>query len=315
VEIQAEAVESFRPYTIRQKAVFDESGNVIKMAISNHRGFWQGDPEAMPERMPEALFQQEIRNLPYLEAIAIEKQNFSDASYELLGQMERLRDVRLHYMESDAGATADAPLFINRLPLPLEVLEIKHNFSIDGGCMDRLKPQPELRKLELDTGYAGPDCAEFIQHSPKIENLQLHRTTVNDAQLQDIFSALPELQILLLRPSGRKNNQEGITGRSLRGITECPKLRLVILGLQWKELPFEGGLEALARLPELEKLILAPNDIGGFSLAHPAVQKLHQARPDILILWGEKKLGGVDDRETEQEDEDWNWDGGVTTHG
>jgi hypothetical protein len=65
----------------------------------------------------------------------------------------------------------------------------------------------------------------------------------------------------------------------------------------------------------LEKLILAPNDIGGFSLAHPAVQKLHQARPDILILWEEKKLGGVDDRETEQEDEDWNWDGGVTTHG
>jgi hypothetical protein len=265
--------------------------------------------------MPEAVFQEGIVKLTHLEAIAIERQNLSDASYALLGQLEGLRDVRLHYMQAAAGATPDAPLFINRLPLPLEVLEIKHNFSIKGGCMDRLKPQPELRKLELDTGYAEPACVAFIKQSPKIENLQIHRTTVDDAGLQQIFAALPKLEILLVRPNGQKRLENRITGRSLRGIVHCPELRLVILGLEWKEFPYQGGLDALAKLPKLEKVVFAPTDIEGFSLEDPAIQQLHQARPDIEIHVGRQSIGGVPGRETEQEDTDWNWDGGVTTHG
>ena len=265
--------------------------------------------------MPESIFQQGIVRLPFLEAIAIEKQNLGDASYALLGDLKKLRDVRLHYMQAEAGATPDAPLFINQLPLPLEVLEIKHNFSIKGGCMDRLKPQPELLKLELDTGYAGPACVDFIKHSSKLENLQLHRTTINDTHLQELFATLPKLEILLIRPSGQKRVDNRITGRSLRGIALCPELRLLILGLEWKELPYEGGVETLTRLPKLEKVVFAPSDIEGFSIRDSAIQQLHHARPDIKIQVGPDTIGGVEGRETEQEDADWNWDGGVTTHG
>jgi len=312
---QAAVVDAFARHTVQHKAICDEAGNVIKLAISNHTAFWKGGPAAPPDPMPERVFQAGIVKLNHLEAIAIEKQNLGDASYAMLGDLKKLRDVRLHYMHADAGATPDAPLFINRLPLPLEVLEIKHNFSIKGGCMDRLKPQPELRKLELDTGYAGPACVEFIKQSPKIENLQIHRTTINDAQLQEIFTALPELEILLVRPSGQKRLDNRITGRSLRGIIHCAKLRLLILGIEWKEFPYEGGLEVLTRLPKLEKVVFAPSDIEGFSLDDAAIQQLHRARPDVEIRVGQQSLGGTEGRETEQEDADWNWDGGVTTHG
>jgi hypothetical protein len=265
--------------------------------------------------MPEKLFRRGIVKLPHLEAIAIEKQSLGDASYALLGRLKQLRDVRLHYMQADAGATPNAPLFINQLPLPLKVLEIKHNFSIKGGCMDQLKPQPELRKLELDTGYAGPECVEFIKQSPKIENLQLHRTTIGDAQLQEIFRALPSLEILLVRPSGQQRLEDRITGRSLRGLVACQRLRLLILGIQWKEFPYRGGLDVLANLPKLEKVVFAPSDINGFSIDDPAVRRLHGVRPDIEIRVDDNRIGGVQGRTTEQEDADWNWDGGVTTHG
>jgi hypothetical protein len=288
---------------------------VVRLAISNHNAFWKGKPAPPPAPMPESVFQQGIVTLTHLEAIAIEKQNLGDTSYALLGQLKELRDVRLHYMQAAAGATPDAPLFINRLPVPLEVLEIKHNFSIKGGCMDRKKPQPELRKLELDTGYAGPACVEFIKQSPKIENLQIHRTTIDDDGLQQIFVALPELEILLVRPSGQKRLENRITGRSLRGIANCPELRLVILGLEWKEFPYPGGLDGLTKLPKLEKVVFAPTDIEGFSLDNPAIQQLHQERPDVEIHVGRQSIGGVPGRETEQEDADCNWDGGVTTHG
>jgi hypothetical protein len=35
----------------------------------------------------------------------------------------------------------------------------------------------------------------------------------------------------------------------------------------------------------------------------------------LPVFFGLQSLGGVEDRETEQEDADWNWDRGVTTHG
>ena len=312
---QAAIVDAFAQYTVQQKAVYDDAGNVVRLAISNHTAFWKGNPEAPPEPMPESVFQDGITKLTHLEAIAIEKQNLGDGSYALLGQLTKLRDVRLHYMQADASATPDAPLFINRLALPLKVLEIKHNFSIKGGCMDRLKPQPELRKLELDTGYAGSACVAFIKQSPKIENLQIHRTTIDDDGLQQILAALPELEILLVRPNGQKRVENRITGRSLRGIVNCPKIRLLVLGLEWKEFPYPGGLHVLTKLPKLEKVVFAPTDIEGFSLDNPAIQQLHKERPDIEIHVGRQSIGGVPGRETEQEDSDWNWDGGVTTHG
>ena len=77
----------------------------------------------------------------------------------------------------------------------------------------------------------------------------------------------------------------------------------------------ELGLENIMQVPKLEKVVFAPSDIEGFSLEDAAIQQLHRARPDVKIRVGQQSIGGVEDRETEQEDADWNWDGGVTTHG
>ena len=314
---QQAALDAFAGHTVQQKAVVDAEGNVTRLAISNHTGFWKDKSRPAPPPMPAAVFREQIVKLPHLQAIGIEKQDLGDADYALLKGMPGLRDVRLHYLNAKAGATRDAPLFINDLPLPLEVLEIKHCFSISGGCMERLKPQPELKKLEIDTGFAGSEAVAFIEKSKKLTNLQMHRTTMSDADLQRVFAALPELQVLLIRPNGQKGRDDRITGRSLRGLANCRQLEMVVIAMQWGDLPWEDGLAVLAGLPNLKQVDLAPNDIDGFSLEHPAVRKLHEARPDILIRWrgGTRDTLGGEGRTPVKEDDGWDWDGGVTTHG
>lgn len=311
---QQAVVEELAPLAVQYKAVYDEDGNVVKFAFSNHGAFWKDEEKEPPGGLDDETFKK-ILTFEKLEAIALEKQKISDESYASLAQLKGLRDVRLHYMDREAGATPDAPMFINKLPLPLEVLEIKHNFSIRGGCMAKLKALPELKKLEIDTGYAGRDAVGFIKGSPKLVNLQMHRTTMTDADLQEVFAALPDLEVLLVRPSGQKRIEDRITGRSLRGLENNKKLRLLILGLEWGELPYEGGLDILATLPKLEKVDIRPSDIKNLSVDDPAIRRLHEARPDIEIRTSKGTIGGVEGRQTGREDDAWNWDGGVTTHG
>jgi hypothetical protein len=180
--------------------------------------------------------------------------------------------------------------------------------------MARFKLQPELEKLEIDTGWATPEAIPFILAAKRLRNLQIHRTTLGDADLAVLAAGLPELETLLLRPNGRKDAGR-ITYASLKHLRALPKLRHLILGLTWGELTFVGGLDGLVGVAGLRQLDLNPGDSKGFSLDDPAVQALHQARPDILIRGGGKTLGGAPDQVREDEDAAWNWDKGVNTHG
>lgn len=80
-------------------------------------------------------------------------------------------------------------------------------------------------------------------------------------------------------------------------------------------MPYEGGLDTLAALPQLKQVAISPGDIKGFSLEDPAIQRLHRERPDILIIVGRKTLGGAPDQKREGIDDGYAWGGRVTTHG
>ncbi|GAB4456183.1 MAG: hypothetical protein OHK0029_13680 [Armatimonadaceae bacterium] len=182
---QKEIADQFCARNVMCQVVYDDEGHVEKLALSNHLAFWEDKDKgiAPPPAVNDAEFEQ-ITRFSRLNAIFLEKQPLGNASYALLKNHKGLKDVRLHYAEEKDGGKglpdADFPLFINDLP-GLTVLEIKHNFKIKGGCMDRLKPQPELVKLELDTGYATGDAVPFIRAATKLKNLQLHRTAMNDS--------------------------------------------------------------------------------------------------------------------------------------
>lgn len=312
---QKAAADALTAQSVQSKIITDSAGHVTHLAISSHEGFRKDKTIPVPEPISGETFRR-VLDLPHLQAIALEHQKLGDADLALLGQLKNLRDVRLHYLwgsKKGGTATADAPLFINQLPMPLTVLELKHNFSIDGGCMDKLKPQPELVKLELDTGYATDSAVPFIRAASKLRNLQLHRTTIGDDQFQLMLSSLPELEILEIRPHGRHPNP--LTGASLRALSANPKLQILKIGLNWKSLPFEGGLDVFVKHPGIRCLILDPSDLKDFSVNDPAVRALHAARPDIRIIVRREALGGDPSSLSPKIDTEFNWDGGVTTHG
>lgn len=306
---QKAAAEALGAAVVAHEIVYDDQGNVIKIALSNHTGTPRGKAgnQEAPGITPE-LFER-ILELPHLQAVAIEKQPVGNDSYALLGQLKNLTDVRLHYMDRDK-ADSEAPLFINELPQPLTILEIKHNFGIDGGCMESLKPQPELRKLELDTGFATAEALEFITQSPKITNLQMHRTSMSDEEMRTVLTALPNLEILEIKPANQKANP--ITVRTLQALKHCPNLKVFQGVSSWgDEIVFEGGLDVFVALPNVKEINFRPKGIDNI-LEHPAIQKLHEARPDILI---NGKLGGEEGQSKTGIDSETNWDQGVTTHG
>lgn len=183
--------------------------------------------------------------------------------------------------------------------------------------MEELKPQPGLRKLEIDTGWATSEAVEFIVKSPRIENLQLHRTAMTDQDLRTILAALPELRILEIRPHGQNRNKgTRITGASLQGLAHARKLECLAMSLEWGEMPYEGGLETLVGLEHLRQIDISPGDIKGFSIDDPAIRRLHEARPDIRIQVKNKSVGGgTDFKRIEKDGDEWNWDHGVNTHG
>jgi len=306
---QKAAAEALGAAVVAHEIVYDDDGNVIKIALSNHTGTPRGKAGNPDAPGIEAELFTRILELPHLQAVAIEKQPIGNDSYALLGQLNNLTDVRLHYMDRDK-ADSEAPLFLNDLPKPLTILEIKHNFGIKGGCMESLKPQPELLKLELDTGFATDEAVAFITQSPKITNLQMHRTSMNDEQMRTVLAALPNLEILEIKPANQKENP--ITVRTLQALANAENLQVFQGVSGWgDEIVFEGGLDVFVNLPNLKQINFRPKGIENI-LEHPAIQKLHEARPDILI---NGKLGGEAGQAPIGIDSETNWDQGVTTHG
>lgn len=311
---QKEIAEAFAARSVGSKVITDNAGNVVKLAISRH-GAKEG--AAMPPGVGDAEFG-DILKLPKLEAVFIEKMPLSDASYTLLGQLKSLKDVRIHYPTQSKPLPSSAPFkatdrfaqFLNQLP-GLRVLQLKHIFGMNGDGMAGLAPQPELEHLEIDTVCAKASAVPFVVAATKLRNLQVHRCEWTDADLRRVLGALPQLEVLELKPN--KMPRDPIAARSLRGLTNCPKLKLLQLTGQWADLAYDGGLDVLAKLPALQQV----NFVGFKDLTaeSDSVQRLHKARPDLLIKVGDKTLGGKPGQKPLGVDDGYDWGGSVTTHG
>lgn len=311
---QREIAAAFAARSVGSKIITDDAGNVVKLAITR-----QGSKEGavMPPGVGDAEFG-DILKLPKLEAVFVEKMPLSDASYALLGQLKSLKDVRIHYPTQWKPLPNSAPFkatdrfaqFLNQLP-GLRVLQLKHIFGMSGDGMAGLAPQRELEHLEIDTVCAKASAVPFVVAATKLRNLQVHRCDWTDADLQRVIGALPLLEVLELKPN--KVADDPIGARSLRGLVNCPKLRLVQLVGQWANLDYDGGLDVLAKLPALQQM----NFIGFKDLTaeSDAVLRLHKARPELLIKVGEKTLGGKPGQKPLGVDDGYEWGGSVTTHG
>jgi hypothetical protein len=311
---QLDTAKAFAARSIGSKIITDDAGNVVKLAISRH-GTKDGDP--IPPGVGDADIG-DILKLTKLEAVFIEKMPLSDSSYALLGQLKSLKDVRIHYPTQSKPLPNSAPFtatdrfaqFLNQLP-GLRVLQLKHIFGMNGDAMVGLAPQPELEHLEIDTVCAKASAVPFVMAATKLRNLQVHRCEWTDSDLQQVLGALPQLEVLELKPN--KMPRDPIAARSLRGLVNCPKLKLLQLTGQWADLNYEGGFDVIAKMPDLQQVNFV--GIKGLDSESEAVQRLHKARPDILIKINNQTMGGKLGQKQLGVDDDYDWGGSVTTHG
>lgn len=314
---QRRIAEAFASKCVGSKIVYDDLGNVVKLALSRHTSMKEEDVSKLPPGVTDTEFN-DILELPGLEAIFLEKMPLSDESYALLGRLTHLKDVRIHYPAWSKTQTPDGRSInitdrfgecINQLP-GLRVLQFKHIFRLDGDGLTGLRFQSELEHLEIDTICAKSSAVPFIAAATKLKNLQVHRCEWTDGELQAVLAALPEVEVLELKPN--KVAKDPICGRSLRGLKQCSKLRCIQLTGQFTDLPFEEGLDVLMQLPSLRQLNLIFQDV---QKDNTVVKRLHEALPDLLIRIGNQSIGGLPDQKPIHVDDGYDWGGTVTTHG
>lgn len=315
--VQQRIAESFAGQCVGSRIIYDDFGNVVKLAISRHTGRNDTDVSKLPPGVSDAEFP-DILLLPKLEAVFIEKMPLSDDSYALLGKLRHLTDVRIHYPVWARTQTPQGQHIritdrfgqcVNQLP-GLKVLQFKHIFRLDGDGIRGLRPQPELEHLEIDTICAKSTAIPFIGAAARLRNLQVHRSRWTDAELQTVLASLPELEVLELKPD--RVPTDSIGGHSLRGLQKCPKLRLLQLTGQMAGMDDRSSLDALTTLPALQQLNLILKDI---TINSPAVQRLVQARPDLLVRINDRTYGGQPEQKPCHVDDGYDWGGTVTTHG
>lgn len=289
----------------------DANGHVVRFGVSNH-GMHRKGKDAAPRPGVTDADLERLLACRRLRGIFLEIQPLTDDGYALLANFPELTDLRLHYANAKPYrrdgkdiASARFALVVNDMARPLRILELKHLFGIRGTVMGKLKAQPELEKLELDNDFAGPEALPFILAATKVRSLQLHRTSIGEAGLARIVAALMNLELLVLRPTGRADGDTPLRGRSLRALRGHKRLKALYLGINWTDLPYEDGLEHLTTIPTLEYVSLEssrPN----LNKDSPQVQALHEARPDLTIRAGKDALGPKSPRDFPQ-DEHCRW--------
>jgi len=290
---EAEALRQLEETTREISVVRNDAGQVIKIAASNHPNKRGVKPEKPGIGDEEARL---LLAFPELEAVFLEAQPMTTSGHAVLREIPKLTDLRLHYLNFRVYedrpdyplADAKAALIVNHLPNPLTVLEIKHNFQVSDTAIQHLEPQPELIKLELDTTFSGPEAVEFVRSAEKVENLQLHRTTMSDEDFVRALEPLNQLRILELRP--QRPQGEPITAKSLRVLENHPNLEEISIGISFPDTVYEDGLAYLATIPTL-KVVHVSGARPALTKDHAAIQALHEARPDLTIITQNGVLG------------------------
>ncbi|MDX2019745.1 MAG: hypothetical protein SF187_05845 [Deltaproteobacteria bacterium] len=226
----------------------DPAGNVTRIKM------WNKNTAA--GNVSDALISK-VTTFHKLQSVHIEAQDVSDAGLAFLEKMAALREARFHYMDVKGGATKAFIRYLKVHP-DLTALEIKHNFSLAGTLVNELPAMPNLTRLVLDNGSAGPEALEFLKAAKRVEDLQIHRTTMNDDQIAAFLSQMPNLRCLEL-----KHNAKGALNlTSFRAFAGHKNIRQVRVTAQSAKRPYvyEGALEYLTKLPTLKVVQLEVGD-------------------------------------------------------
>jgi len=277
----------------------DADGHLIFIGFCNRNGRHASTP---PEQQTKHRDQRpglddddfrKILHFPKLRAVATQFQRISDDGYAVLTAFPDLVAVNLSNLKTamknddqPQTPTSQTLLYLDQLR-QLQDWNTTHSFGYqdEPPVLNEMQGFPELRSLNVDVGHADDfdELFPFIQKSPKLEFLKLHRTNFSEAQIKQILDLLPNLKRLDIKPRGNTPGKRW-SYRSLRLIQDYPNLEsLRLIHADALPLPWEDGLEHLVAAKQLKYLDF-PISGDGREVRPEDLQRLQQARPDLKIL-------------------------------
>ena len=235
-----------------------------------------------------------ILHFPQLRAVATQFQTITDDGYAVLRAFPELEAVNLSNLktgfkdEASAGAPPTSAVFRHlEGARDLRYWNTTHSFGYqkEPAVLQELTGYPDLEYLNVDVGHANDfeELFPFIQKSPKLKFLKLHRTNFREEEVKMILDALPELERLDIKPSGNEPGERW-SYQSLALIKNYPNLKsLRLIHGDALPLPWENGLEHLVEAENL-KYFDFPMEADGKQVSSEALQRLQEARPELIIL-------------------------------
>jgi len=280
----------------------DEEGNITFVGFAQRGGRNSAPAEQKIEHKDDrpALGDEDFKKIlhfPELEAVAVQHQRITDDGYAVLAAFPDLIAINLSNLkngpwpkeeEEEKRALISSNLFKHLDGMrDLRYWNTTHSFGFNDepDVLQELQGFPELRYLNVDVGHANDfdELFPFIQKSPNLEFLKLHRTNFSEAEVKQILDALPNLKRLDIKPRGNEPGERW-SYQSLALIKDYPNLEsLRLIHGDALPLPWENGLEHLVEAKNL-KYLEFPMKGGKTEVDSEAIKKLQEARPDLIIL-------------------------------
>jgi len=250
----------------------DDEGQVTGLIFINHQALTKkvGEKPGIDDADLAKL-----TRFPHLTAINLEAQAIGDEGLAVLSDMSGIKQLGFHYMAKHPNATATpaCAAFLDGKP-DLEILEIKHNFRMDGFDVEKITmPMPKVWRLVLDTPITAEQTMHLVRLCPNVTGLQLHRSRCTPEQLAEIGRLLPKLEVFWWKPKG------DLEAADLAALSKCKQLRIFSPQHFKNQLPFENGWDALLKVPSLQRIEVAVRDDENGA----ALKQLMSERPDLEI--------------------------------
>ena len=279
----------------------DDAGNITFVGFANRGGRNKGPNEKQIKHDDDrpGLTNEDFGKIlyfPKLEAVATQFQRITNKGYAVLTAFPGMVAINLSNLENGPWAEDKQEEMRDRIsPELFRYLDGMRNlrywntthsfgFQDEEDVLQELQGFPELRYLNVDVGHADDfdELYPFIQKSPKLEFLKLHRTTLSEAQVKMILDALPNLKRLDIKPRGNKPGERW-SYQSLALIKNYPNLEsLRLIHGAALPLPWENGLEHLVEAKNLKYFEFPRNDKNAPDPED--LKRLQEARPDLVIL-------------------------------
>lgn len=262
------AVLSWAAVVKECQVLYDTAGHVVRVSVKGAQPGIDG-----------TLFTQ-VRAWPRLHSLHLRHQRPTKAALATLNDLPHFEGLCLMNIGKDPqteknSLEADYIRDLFLLAGRLRNLDLVHTFGyrLATPPFAEWPELPALERLVLEGG--GAEHLELFAKTPNLRVLGWHRTRMGAEDWAQVPELLPQLRVLMVKPG------KGPAPTFLAHLKNFQQLETIAFH-HWPpaKIGWEGGLEHLAAMPQLQRVVFGGSTGDDWS----AIERLVEARPDLAVI-------------------------------